>query len=356
VAEPTGDRNPGWDAVLRKLLILVAAVLIVLSFLPALPTNIGFVRMAGVPRAQLLVATLAVFVPLAWLARRRNVATLVALVGLAGAAVNHGIHLGSVSLRAALTEDAATCAQSFTVLVANVQRGNRQAGDLIAMVRAARPAVFIAQETDEWWDRELSALADLLPHTEAAITGSFYGMHLFSRHPLAASDVLYPTDPDTPVIRARIELPSGPVNVLGVHPRPPLWSQPPIARDGALLWAALDVARDEPTVLIGDLNAVPWEDTVRRARRIAGLLDPRESEGFLATFDARSAWMRWPLDQILHTASLSTLRAEVLPPFGSDHHPYLVELCPAPSGEAAPAPRPGDRAEAEEAIAKAQAR
>lgn len=112
------------------------------------------------------------------------------------------------------------------------------------------------------------------------------------------------------------------------------------------MWAAFQ-ARDSntPTVIGGDLNAVPWEDTVERLQRIGGFIDPREQYGYNATYDANSWFMYSPLDQILHQADLTVTSLEVLSSFGSDHYPVLATLCHTPSDRTAPPLRANDLAE-----------
>lgn len=343
---------PTWLKVVRVALVLLALSVIVGSFLPVVDTDAWWVRMMDFPRLQLMLAAIALLFLVLWSAGR-TLAGMGAALGLAGAAIYHAAKLSPVLIRPALADASEACpAEPFAVMVANVQRGNRRADELIATVRRERPTLFVAQETDEWWDAQLAALSDLYPHTEAAITGSYYGMHVFSAVPIDMS-VSYPTNPDTPVIAGIVALPGGAVSVVAIHPRPPHPSQSALPRDAELYRAALAVDRNQPTIVIGDLNAVPWETTVERMRRLGGLLDPRREAGFLASFDAQSAWMKWPLDQVLHTAPLRALNAELHSPFGSDHLPYSVTLCSVPADTLPPAPNAGDRERALDAIEQA---
>ena len=114
------------------------------------------------------------------------------------------------------------------------------------------------------------------------------------------------------------------------------------AADVLLLQAVRE--RVEPGVLAGDLNATPWEIAVERTQRLAGLIDPRRSYGYVATWNATSTWMRWPLDHIFHEGGFATLSAERLDAFGSDHFPYLVRLCreAGEGGKHPPQERTGD--------------
>ena len=147
-------------------------------------------------------------------------------------------------------------------------------------------------------------------------------------------------------------LPSGEeVGFHGIHPRPPLlWSQSTANRDATILDAALEIAASErPSILAGDLNAVPWERVTRRAMRLGGLLDPRVGRGLYPTYDAQSALMRWPLDQILYQPSFTLAGMGTLGEVGSDHYPFMATLCFDPEAaavQAPPAPEPDDLEEA----------
>ncbi len=66
--------------------------------------------------------------------------------------------------------------------------------------------------------------------------------------------------------------------------------------------------------------------------------------------------LRRPLDHLFHSAEFRLCRMQRLPAFGSDHFPILVELALQPAradAQAAPAPEPGDLAEARQ-LARAQ--
>lgn len=230
-------------------------------------------------------------------------------------------------------------------------------------MRGVDPDLFLAMETNAWWDGRLAGLRDRLPHGVRHVphTHGFYGMHLFSRHELVEPRVEFPFDASTPMVSTGVRLPGGgTVFFQGLHPRPPLWSQPATLRDAQLLSAALDArASALPAVLAGDFNAVPWARVVRRAARIGGLLDPRVGRGLHPTFDAtRGPLVSWPIDQVLHQGGFALLAFRVLPAFGSDHYPVLADLClgqGAAAKQAAPALAAGDIEEARAAIAAARA-
>lgn len=50
-----------------------------------------------------------------------------------------------------------------SLMLANVELRNRQAQPLLDMVARVDPHLFLAMETDAWWDRRLSTLAGQYP-------------------------------------------------------------------------------------------------------------------------------------------------------------------------------------------------
>lgn len=341
---------------LQFLLILATAGLVVLTFLSLSDTNLWWVRMTDFPRLQYAIALVALLVLLA-LARTAGGRLRAGLAVAALAALGWN----AVKLAPYLPQDRArapACAPGdrLTVMVANVKRENRRAEALLALVRARAPDLLLALETNGWWDERLAPLSGPMPHTLAEISADHFGMHLFSALPLEASRTVYPAAQDAPAILTDVRLRGGgAVRLIALHPRPPHPGQDAAGRDGQLMWAALEARESErPALLAGDFNAVPWERTVERAQRVGGLLDPREVEGFLATYDANSWWMAWPLDQALHQPGLSLVSLTVLPGFGSDHYPLEAELCLGEAGRRPPALREGDLAAAEAALEAAR--
>ena len=351
----------GWvSAVLGAFVVVLGAA----SFLPLVETNAWWVRSLDFPRLQLALALTAVLV-LHFIAGSRGAGR--ALVILFGAAAL-GYHLYKLHPYApfmpamAMAEAECSAGDRLRVMVSNVQRGNRQAEALLARVAEADPDLLLLMETDGWWDEHLAPLRETHPHAVQHIPeqATYYGMHLFSKRALIEPEFTFEFGPDTPAVLTGVALPSGAVvGFKGVHPRPPLfWSQSSARRDATILRAALDVAGSErPSIVAGDLNAVPWERVTRRAMRLGGLLDPRVGRGLLPTYDAKSRVMSWPLDHVLHGPAFTLLGIEVLGAVGSDHYPVLASLCHRPEAaalQAPPRPLPGDLAEARASFAAAE--
>ena len=141
-------------------------------------------------------------------------------------------------------------------------------------------------------------------------------------------------------------------------PRPPQKGQSTAERDAQLLATALAARGDTaPHVVAGDMNSVPWEGVIGQAERVGRFLDPRVGRGLYITWNAKSAVMKWPLDQILPGPEFTVLSLKVLPAFGSDHRPYMAELCFDPAAAQHQPPRPlqsSDISAAEATVRKGQ--
>ena len=310
------------------LCMAVAALLIVASFLPLIGTEWWLVRLLDFPRLQFLIVLIAVGFALLFFIPRSPWTTLAMLAGIVSACLSHTVILWPYRPSGERFVDNYPADGRLSVMVANVQLGNRNAGALVEMVQGHKPDLFLAMETDTWWDRALRPIAATMPNTIQKITGSYYGIHLFSRLPLVHPEIRFLAGQDTPSVVCGVTLGTGEtITFVGMHPRPPQLGQSALGRD-AELYAAAFLLRDggEPGILAGDINATPWEIAVDRTRRIAGLIDPRRGFGYVPTFSAKSWWEKWPLDHIFHGRGFTTRSLERLDAFGSDHYPYIARL------------------------------
>ena len=116
--------------------------------------------------------------------------------------------------------------RTFSVMIANVQLGNRKSAPLLQALADQKPDLFLAMETDEWWDGALRPVAADMPYTVQKITGSYYGIHFFSRLPLVDPTIHAFAGRDTPSVVTGVTLRNGEtVSFVGMHPKPPIPGQ-----------------------------------------------------------------------------------------------------------------------------------
>jgi len=197
---------------------------------------------------------------------------------------------------------------------------------LLEVVRKLAPdVIWCAEYTPAWRDvfhRNLPAYQHRCEHPK----GGPFGVALLSRIPLTSAEIFELGHSWTPACRATLQLPSGEIGLLGVHPPPPgLSYRRTRERDVSL--AAIPAALDslpKDCVVVGDFNATPWNAPFSQLRERAGLSRGTTSS-WLPTWPAMlPAPLRVPIDHILTTGDLATNEPKLGAHFGSDHLPLFA--------------------------------
>ena len=328
--------------ILRGLLLLLALAGVVVTAIPGVLGSMAWwVRYLDFPRLEVLIGMLVVWMCLALLPRSR--VCMLAMLGMAAACAYDAWVLFPYTTVAG-TQQTATQAcpagDRLRLLEVNVQMTNRHDDTLLNIVRDVKPDVAWFQETNSWWQHELSPLSGTMPYHVAAARPNYFGVDLYSRFKLVEPQVRHLTHSGNPSVFTGVQLPSGDVvKLYAIHPRPPQQGQSVEERNAQLLSTALAARHDtEPHVVAGDMNSVPWEGIIRHTERVGRFLDPRIGRGLFMTWNAKSFLLHWPLDQILPGPGFTLTSLKVLPAFGSDHRPYVAELCREPGAVAHQSP------------------
>lgn len=223
----------------------------------------------------------------------------------------------------------------LSILTCNVLTPNRNAAALIELVKKHQPDILVTLESDQWWEDKLQVLEPEMPYNVKCPKDNLYGMHVYSRLPLAEQEVCYLVEKDVPSIHALIELRAGDkVRAHFLHPAPPspTENEESTERDAELVIVARTVDKsNQPVIVTGDLNDVAWSATTRLFRKISRLLDPRVGRGVFNTFHADFPVLRWPLDHLFHSKHFTLQDIQRLPSIGSDHFPLLAKLSFTPA-------------------------
>jgi endonuclease/exonuclease/phosphatase (EEP) superfamily protein YafD len=313
----------------------IAVLIIFVSYLPLSRSSKWWIRGWDYPRPQLLI--MIVILVVLWIIATGGTEgwPLVLTIALVGTGLYHAWRILPMTPpwpnEVALAEDS-DVGRRISVLSCNVLMENRDASRLKSLIAEHKPDVVLLLETDQWWTESVMDLGELYETVHALPQDNHYGMMFmtnldevsFAFHDLVEEDV--------PSVEAKLRLPCGAViRFFGLHPRPPTPGVDTDQRDAELIVVARRIEGDPmPVIVAGDLNDVAWSHTTRLFRRISHLLDPRIGRGFYSTFDATRWYMRWPLDHLFHSNDFLLRKLACLPHIGSDHYPYLVELCLTP--------------------------
>ena len=271
--------------------IQICAVLVIwLSFWSLIPRDEWWFRGADFPRLQILALGLFAFFAMLFAIPEWTLTTELLFVGLA-AAIAYQLKMvlpytpiWKKQVQKVKPEQINEN-QQISLLVANVLTPNHKYHLLLEQINRLQPDVVLTLETDQVWQEALKPIEADYPYRVAVPQDNLYGMHLYSRLPLADTEVKFILSDETPSIHATIRLRSGlNVQLYCLHPKPP---SPTEAKDSTLRDAELLIVGDqikdidESCIVMGDLNDVAWSRTTRLFQRISGLLDPRVGRYFI---------------------------------------------------------------------------
>ena len=326
-----------------------------------------FIRGWDFPRLQIMALALLAGVPYAvffWEGRWYDWVFLIAVGGCLfyqGWRVLPYTRLGRKPVRRARNPSRE---RAIRLLTCNVLMENEQYDRWLALVKEVDPDVILALEINDRWCEHIMHLQRAYPHVVCRSQENCYGMLLLSRLRLIDPEVRFVVQDDVPSIHTVVELRSGERIMLRcLHPKPPepVRDQDSTPRDAELVVVGREIADEEeregggtrPTIVVGDLNDVAWSHTTRLFQRLSRLLDPRMGRGLYNTWNARSRFLRFPLDHVFHSDQFELIDLRVMEDVGSDHFPVVIDLSYEPAAEAVqpkPEEEAGDEQEAQRRI------
>ncbi|MBK9177104.1 MAG: endonuclease/exonuclease/phosphatase family protein [Flavobacteriales bacterium] len=206
----------------------------------------------------------------------------------------------------------------------NVLQPNMQHEEVIAAVLRTDADLISVQEVSPEWAAVLRAsLGRLFPHQLIAPRSDCYGIALLSRRPLRQARII--TMAGAPLIEAEVELDGSPVRIFTVHASSPGGYGHFRRRNAQLAELAHRIASSmQPTVIVGDLNTVHWDDAYRRFCAVSGAR-PMNSP-LTATWPAIGPLALIPLDHVLVAGGLEPVGISTFPIAGSDHRGLLAGI------------------------------
>ena len=245
--------------------LFATIILVIFTLLPIWRFEAWWVRSLDFPRLQLFVISLLLLsMDLVMLDLSQPSTWILCILALL-CLVYHAwwilpyTRLFPVEVKSAVDND---LQRVIRIMTANVLTPNRNAKALIELVRENVPDILVTLESDLWWQAQLDTLKSDYPYTIKCPLDNLYGMHVYSRLPLADSQIDYLVEPDIPSMHTLVTLPSGDkIRHHFLHPAPPspTENEESSQRDAELIIVAKSVAEtDTPVIVTGDLNDVAW--------------------------------------------------------------------------------------------------
>ncbi|NCP18928.1 MAG: hypothetical protein GW855_07205 [Erythrobacter sp.] len=219
-------------------------------------------------------------------------------------------------------------ARCFSIMSVNVKVKNDGYAQVAEQIRQIDPDVLFLMETDQAWIDQLEPLLADYPHVDRHPQPHAFGLVFATRLPVRKTNIVENTHRDTPTLYATVQPGTQPVEIIGLHPKPPLPTWNTQMRDENIVNAGTQTPDRLPNaVVVGDFNDVPWSRTTTKFRGTGQWRDPRIGRGTYPTFPAVFVAAGWPLDQLMLKGDLELQEFEVLPNNGSDHRALYARIC-----------------------------
>lgn len=216
----------------------------------------------------------------------------------------------------------------FSLLQVNVLSQNQQYEQLMKEVRRLNPDVVVMEEITTEWYEALAAVRQEYPYVVETLERSDLGVMVMSKIPLEETELIDFNDGRLPSLVTELQVEGQPIRLIATHPLSPRSKQNFKLRNQQLYAIAQAFSeRDQPLMMVGDLNITSFSPIFKRFIREIDLYDSREGFGVQPSWPAR-AWRiaRISLDHCLLSPDLSVSQRKLGQYVGSDHLPVYVEI------------------------------
>lgn len=206
----------------------------------------------------------------------------------------------------------------------NVLQPNTAFDQAIDRALSSNADVISVQEVGPEWACALrEGLSEDYPFVHLEERTNCYGIALFSKLPFIAVRTI--TVSGAPFIEALVEFDGEPVRLLAVHATSPISYGHFRRRNEQLQRLGTYLSKnDTATIVVGDLNTVPWDQAFRRFCSQAGLLST--TPVLQRTWPAVGPLAVIPLDHVLVSNGIRPVALSTVPITGSDHRALIADL------------------------------
>lgn len=230
------------------------------------------------------------------------------------------------------------------LLIANVWSGNRNYEPFLDFVRKRQPDILVIQEVTPEWRDALRPLESEGYYALVQPRVDNFGMatlsriepqrlervmlNTYSQVPSNGRDEIAASIFELPVMELEFAIGRRTVQLLNLHPLPPLGSHYTAVRNRMLTLTRNYVqSTDDLVIVAGDLNVTPWSPFYYDAFNEAGLVNGRQGHGIFPTYPSIGLIPpAIPIDHVLVSPEIRVSHIEYTPEWDSDHAGLWVEL------------------------------
>lgn len=311
---------------------LISIILIIASILPIIPNQHWVFRICEFARLQILVAQILMLIVGILIYHHLPTYVVMTQCLLVIFIINHAVLLTPYMPVRNIFKKAKTRnnPNSISILSFNVYQYNKEYQKFIDLVNEVKPDIFLTMESNSDWEQAMSVLDAEYPYRKKVALENTYGIHFYSKIKVDDCKVNYFMADDLPSIEAILTTDTNEkLTFFGTHPPPPSPTEEDTSkeRDGEIIKIGEKVKQYNNSVLVvGDFNNVAWSKSSKLFKKISGLIDPRIGRGFFSTYHAKYRLLRFPIDLLFHSNSISIEEFKTLKNIGSDHLPLYCRF------------------------------
>ncbi len=207
---------------------------------------------------------------------------------------------------------------------ANINSQNTTKEVLVSYLQARQPDIVFLVEVNNSWAQELTKLKPHYPFSEIILQENNFGLGVLSKTPLEVENIFVDRENMIPALFLKTQSPLGSLNLVLLHPFPPLGKYASLVRNQYLVTLSHRI-KDiySPTLVCGDFNTTPWSFIFKEFLQNSELeLNNGKTP---ITWPTTRFFPGIPIDHCL-VKGLGITRYETGPDIGSDHWPLVVDL------------------------------
>ena len=208
----------------------------------------------------------------------------------------------------------------------NVHSSNDNRETALEWITQISPDIIALGEVNLQWEESLTSITNRYPYQHVVAREDNFGIAIYSRIPLFNPTILQHDGPTSvPSLKVEIQSEGKLITLIATHPLPPIGGRATKARNAQLRWLSNNIrGRNQSTVILGDLNATPWNHALGSLLHQSGLRN--EPKGLFPTWPGRLSPFGIPIDHCLTSRDLVVTHKDIGPALGSDHAPMVVTL------------------------------
>ncbi len=215
--------------------------------------------------------------------------------------------------------------ETVSIFFANINSQNSEKGKLVSYLRENPPDIVLLVEVNYSWSKELSGLESIYPYSKMIVRDGNFGMATLSRTPLEVENVFVDRENMIPALFLKAESSIGLLNLVLLHPFPPLGHLATIIRNQYLSALSHRISDfNSPLLVCGDFNTTPWSDIFKKFMQKSAL-DLNHGGLLRGTWPTTFFMPNIPVDHCL-SRGLDFIKYDRGPDIGSDHWPLVIEI------------------------------